>query len=139
MRILKLLAFYFFWGILLHSFTACSNDDEPVEPVTEPFFEIEKAGYSISAEAQTIEVRIHTNIKVNVSIEYSEEDKGWFNVGKVEEAGEYLIYELNVKENTKSSQRMGYVVFTPTAGTVIPIDTKISGRTIVITQAGIEP
>ena len=138
MKIIRLFTFYLYIAILSFSFYACSNDDEP-EPAEKVFIEIKKAGYSISAKEQMVEVRIHTNIKVNVSIEYSEEDKGWINVSSVEEAGEDLTYQLNVKENTKSSQRTGNIVFTPVANTTISIDTKIDGNTIVITQAGAEP
>lgn len=141
MRILKLFAFNLFMGILSLGFIACSSDDEEpeVEPAKKVFLDIEKVGYSISAEAQIVEVKIHTNIKINVNIDYSEGDNGWINVGKVDVVGEYLTYHLNVKENTKSSQRIGNLIVTPAAGQSIPIDVIITGNTIVITQAGAEP
>lgn len=140
MRTLRLFAFYLLMGMASFGFYACSSDDEEpeVEPVEKVFLEIEKAGYTINAEAQELEVQIHTNIKVNVSTEYSEGDNGWINIGKADVAGDYLTYHLYVKENTKSSQRIGNLIVTPSAGQSIPIDAKISGNTIVITQAGAE-
>ncbi len=140
MRTLRLFALYLLMGVLSIGFYACSSDDkEPkVEPAEKVFLEIEKAGYTINAEAQELEVQIHTNIKVNMSTEYSEGDNGWINIGKVDATGEYLTYHLDIKENTKSSQRIGNLIVTPSASQSIPIDAKISGNTIVITQAGAE-
>ena len=105
MRTLRLFALYLLMGVLSIGFYACSSDDkEPkVEPAEKVFLEIEKAGYTINAEAQELEVQIHTNIKVNMSTEYSEGDNGWINIGKVDATGEYLTYHLDIKENTKSS------------------------------------
>ena len=138
MRTLSLFAFYLLMGVASLSFCACSSDDEPeIEPAEKIFFEIEKQGYSISCEAQTIDVKIHTNIRVTVNI-YGN-DIGWISVVNLEQDGEYLTYHLDVKENTGNEKRIGAVAFMPAADVVIPDDAYMGGNTVVITQSGVIP
>lgn len=138
MKTLRLTPILFAMWTLTFGFCACSDDDEPeVEPTQEAFFDIEKHGYEISSEAQTIEVHIHTNIKVNQNV--SEDARAWISIVGFQQTEEYLIYLLSVKENTGSEERTGIVVFTPTAETMITPKSRIGANTIAITQAGTEP
>lgn len=118
---------------------SCSNKDEPdVEPLPEAFFEIEEHSFEISAEAQTFDVRIHTNIKASVQI--LENTGSWISVSYSGQKDDYLSYQISVRENTGSSVRIGNVVFTPVLvpGVRITDDSFLGGNTIIITQAGVE-
>lgn len=134
-----LILFPLFVVIMLSFLLSCSNDDEPyAEPTPKTFFEIEKVSYNVSAEAQTFDVRIHTNIKVNPQV--MSDASTWISVVNPQQSeDEYLIYQLSVKENTDDKERIGNVVFMPVAGTIVTDDSVISGNTVVITQAGATP
>ena len=132
--------FRFLWTFLLmvtlsFGFTACSSDDEPKpepEPIHKPFFEFEKGSYKVSSEAQTIEVVVHTNIKVSVTT--MGEDSRWINITNVQQTDEYLRYQVNVKENTDEKERIGNLVFSSASG-----KESLGANTIVIIQSGVTP
>ena len=136
-KLLLIVQSLFFVTMLAFCFSACSDDEPEIEPAEKIFFEIEKQGYSISCEAQTIDVKIHTNIRVTVNI-YGN-DIGWISVVNLEQDGEYLTYHLGVKENTGNEERIGAVAFMPAADVVIPDDAYMGGNTVVITQSGVIP
>lgn len=119
---------------------SCNDNkmDEPeVEPLPKAFFEIEKISYKISAEAQTFDVRIHTNIKAIPKI--LNDASTWVSVSVSEQTDVYLTYQVSVKENTANDEREGMIYFTPVSLSGIMIDeSKLWNNTIVITQAGAE-
>ena len=118
---------------------SCSkSDDKPVpEPTPLPYMEIEKVVYEISAEAQTFDVLIKTNIKLNVK--YIEDSMAWISVSKAKEEGENVTYAVTVIENKGTDMREGMVVFKPVDGTFIPKDSQMGSNTITILQDGIKP
>ena len=132
---------YLMWlalSISLIGFSACSDKDEPeVEPLPEAFFKIEEHSFEISAEAQTFDVRIHTNVKASFQI--LENIRTWVSVGFSGQTDDYLSYQISVRENTESSVRKGNVVFTPVLvpGVRITDESFLGGNTIIITQAGV--
>lgn len=116
------------------AFSSCSDDEpkpEP-EPTHKPFFEFEKGSYKVSSEAQTIEVVIHTNIKVSATT--MGEDSRWINITNVQQTDEYLTYQVNVKENTDEKERIGNLVFSSASG-----KESLGANTIVIIQSGVTP
>lgn len=118
---------------------SCSkSDDEPTpEPTPLPYMEIEKVVYEISAEAQTFDVLIKTNIKLNVK--YIEDSMAWISVSIAKEEGENVTYAVTVIENKGTDMREGMVVFKPVDGTFIPKDSQMGSNTITILQDGIKP
>ncbi len=131
----------FIVAIMTLSLSTCSDDkDEPeVEPLPKAFFEIERYEFKVSAEAQTIDIRIHTNIKASTSI--LDNTVTWASIGNLQQTDEYLIYQINVKENTDSNERIGYIIFNPVLvpGFRIADDSFKGGNTIIIIQASTEP
>ena len=116
-------------------FSSCSSDDEPKpepEPTPKSFFEIEKGSYKVSSEAQTIEVLIHTNIKVSATTEG--EDSQWITITNVLQDDDYLTYQVNLKENTDKKERIGNLVFSSASG-----KESLGANTIVIIQSGVIP
>lgn len=119
---------------------SCNDDkDEPEpKPVPQGFFNIEKVSYDVSAEAQTFDVRIHTNVKASPKV--LGDVSSWVSVGDSQQADEYLTYQVSVKENTDSNERKGMVLFTPVPVPGIMIgSSQIGSNTIIITQASAEP
>lgn len=124
------------------SFCACGDDkDEPkieINTLEAGFFEIEKVEYQVSAEAQTIDVLIHTNVKASTKVINNVDESIWISIGEAQQSGkDYLKYQVSVKENTENEERTGVIVFTP-----LPIpgrmigSSQIGSNTIIIKQAG---
>ena len=135
MRTLKLFAFYLLMGVSSIGFSACSNDDEPeVEQAPMPFLDVEKERYEIGSEAQTLDVRIHTNIK-NIYLDIIPLADEWISVSKIQQAdeNEYFNYQLNVKENTGNSKRKGSLKFRPLS--FVPSDIELNGFFVIIQDA----
>lgn len=135
MRTLRLFAFYLFIGILSLGFYACSINDEPeVEQAPLPFLEVEKERYEISSEAQTIDVRVHTNIK-DIYLDIIPFADEWISIVKIQQADEdeYFTYQLSVKENTGNSKREGSLKFRPKV--VVPPEAEINGFFVIIQDA----
>lgn len=124
-----------FMSILPFGFSACSNDDEPeVEQAPMPFLDVEKERYEISSEAQTIDVRVHTNIK-DIYLDIIPFADEWISVSKIQQAdeNEYFSYQLNVKENTSNSKREGSLKFRPQS--FVPSDVELNNFFIIIQDA----
>ncbi|MBQ9884497.1 MAG: BACON domain-containing protein [Bacteroidaceae bacterium] len=135
MKTLKLLTFYLLMGMLSIGFYSCSSDDEPeVEQAPMPFLDIEKERYEISSEAQTIDVRVHTNIK-DIYLDIIPFADEWISVSKIQQAdeNEYFSYQLNVKENTSNSKREGSLKFRPQS--FVPSDVELNNFFIIIQDA----
>ena len=116
-------------------FYSCSSDDEPeVEQAPMPFLDIEKERYEISSEAQTIDVRVHTNIK-DIYLDIIPFADEWISVSKIQQAdeNEYFSYQLNVKENTSNSKREGSLKFRPQS--FVPSDVELNNFFIIIQDA----
>jgi len=114
-------------------FSSCSSDNElEPEPTPKSFFEIEKGSYKVSSEAQTIEVVVHTNIKVSATT--MGEDSQWITITNVLQDDDYLTYQVNVKENTDEKERIGNLVFSSASG-----KESLGANTIVIIQSGVIP
>lgn len=140
MRKFELFALLLLVAAIPFIFFSCSDakDEIEPEPLQRAFFEIEKVSYEISAEAQSFDVRIHTNVKASPKV--LEDVSSWVNVGISQQADEYLTYQVSVKENTDSNERKGMVLFTPVPVPGIMIgSSQIGSNTIIITQAGAEP
>ena len=135
MKTLKLLTFYLLMGMLSIGFYSCSSDDEPeVEQAPMPFLDIEKERYEISSEAQTIDVRVHTNNK-DIYLDIIPFADEWISVSKIQQAdeNEYFSYQLNVKENTSNSKREGSLKFRPQS--FVPSDVELNNFFIIIQDA----
>lgn len=131
----KIFYFCLFVGLLPTGFCACSNDDEPeVEQAPMPFLDVEKERYEIGSEAQTLDVRIHTNIK-NIYLDIIPLADEWISVSKIQQAdeNEYFSYQLNVKENTGNSKRKGLLKFRPQS--FVPSDVELNGFFVIIQDA----
>ena len=120
------------------SFAACSSDNDAPEPDPEPipksYFEIEKQGYSISSKAQAFDVNVRTNISGIKPAILNDKDKEWIGIIVTKQEKDNLTYQVSVKENTNSEERVGSIVFQNSKGDLL------SGlNTIVITQAGADP
>ena len=74
-----------------------------------PFFGIEQLRYDVSADAQTIEVRIKTNIKIKDLVD--EDCKGWISAVKIGETDDAQTFDVAIKENKSGEKRIGYVAF----------------------------
>ncbi|MBO7418337.1 MAG: BACON domain-containing protein [Bacteroidaceae bacterium] len=124
---------------ILIPFHSCSkSNDEPVpEPAPLPYMEIEKVVYEISAEAQTFEVPVKTNISLRVQL--LEGSIGWISASKTGEEGDVVTYSVMVKENNGTDAREGVVMFRPVEGTYIPQDAQMGSNTIIIQQDGAKP
>lgn len=133
----------FMIAIMTLGLSACSDDkDEPapeVNSITSGFFEIEKHGFEISAEAQILDLIIHTNVKANCQVINGSE---WISLSVPEQSGkEYLTYHVTVKENTGSDKRQGLIVVTAISipGIIISKSGISGGNAVIITQAGANP
>ena len=132
----RFFGFPLFLMVMIPIILSCNSDDEP-KPEPKSYFHIENAGFKISAEAQTLEIRIHTNI--NVTTKVLRDTGNWFSIlyaGSVEDC---LNYRVTVNENTSPEERTVQIMFEPAAGTVITPDAEMGGNMVVITQAGGEP
>lgn len=132
----------FMVAVMTLSLSACSDDkDEPefeINTLEVGFFEIEKVEYQVSAEEQTIDVLIHTNVKASTKVFNNVDECTWISIGEAQQSGkDYLKYQVSVKENTENEERTGVIVFTP-----LPIpgrmigSSQIGSNTIIIKQAG---
>ena len=139
MKLIRSLKLLILVVAIIIPFQSCSkSDDEPTpEPTPLPYMEIEKVVYEISAEAQTFDVLIKTNIKLNVK--YIEDSMAWISVSIAKEEGENVTYAVTVIENKGTDMREGMVVFKPVDGTFIPKDSQMGSNTITILQDGIKP
>ena len=120
---------------------SCSkSDDEPKpEPVPAPlpFFGIEQLRYDVSADAQTIEVRIKTNIKIKDLVD--EDCKGWISAVKTGETDDAQTFDVAIKENKSGEKRIGYVAFDALEpGVSLPEDSE-TPNTIIIYQSAPTP
>lgn len=124
---------------ILIPFQSCSkSNDEPMpEPVPPLYMDIEKVVYEISAEAQTFEVPIKTNISLKAQL--FDDGIGWISVSKTKEEGNVVTFSVTVKENLGTDSREGAVMFKPIEGTFIPKDSQIGSNTITIQQDGTMP
>jgi hypothetical protein len=118
---------------------SCSKDGND-EPAPLPYIVVEQSHYNVSAEAQTIEVHVRTNIDLEPVADQNGDKQSWISISNSpQHTDDMLTYKVMISSNTGGVQREGYVYFEPAPGISIPKDADIGNKAIIIEQAAANP
>jgi len=118
---------------------SCSKDGND-EPAPLPYIVVEQSHYNVSAEAQTIEVHVRTNIDLEPVADQNGDKQSWISISNSpQHTDDMLTYKVMINNNTGGVQREGYVYFEPAPGISIPKDADIGNKAIIIEQAAANP
>lgn len=121
------------------AFSSCSKDGND-EPAPLPYIVVEQSHYNVSAEAQTIEVHVRTNIDLEPVADQNGDKQSWISISNSpQHTDDMLTYKVMINNNTGGVQREGYVYFEPAPGISIPKDADIGNKAIIIEQAAANP
>lgn len=124
--------------MMLACLASCSESKD--EPVSLPYMDIEQIHYNVSAEAQTIDVSVRTNIDLVPKVIQNDDSHMWISItNSPTHTGDKLTYKVMISSNPESVQRNGYVYFEPAPGISIPKDAEMGNNSIIIVQSAANP